>query len=417
MTGLDLALWILAALALLFWIAVAADRARWWPSDHALPIDASAARASPSGRDTLVAIPARDEAEMVERCLPSLLAQADDFARLVLVDDRSGDGTGARARHLAAESPAAEKISVVDGEEPPAGWSGKLHALDLALRRGFEGPGGDVLRWVLFTDADILHPPGSVRALRAVADGGAEGCGGGGGRDLVSVMARLSTSTFWEKLLIVPFVYFFQLLYPFRRVSRPGSRCAAAAGGCAMISREMLERIGGLASIRGAVIDDVALARRAADHGGRLWLGLCPGMRSERRYSSLGGIASMVARTAFTQLRRNWALLVLCLAALAVFLVSPPIVLAAAALSGTWGALGVAACAWAVQAATLYPVVRDHGLAGGWAWTLPLASLGYMGMTALSAWRHWRGTGAVWKGRSLGGSAPAAAAGPDAGEG
>jgi GT2 family glycosyltransferase len=107
--------------------------------------------------------------------------------------------------------------------------------------------------YVLFTDADIRFGPGAVEALVRAARG----------RDLglVSQMALLRAATFWERLLVPAFVYFFAQLYPFRRVNRPGTRTAAAAGGCMLARRDALARAGGLAAIRGARIDDVALAR------------------------------------------------------------------------------------------------------------------------------------------------------------
>ncbi len=105
--------------------------------------------------------------------------------------------------------------------------------------------------YVLFTDADIAYRPGALRALA--------GSAAGSDRVLVSQMALLRADTGWERLLIPAFVYFFAQLYPFRRVNRPGSRTAAAAGGCMLVRRAALEAAGGLDRIRSARIDDVAL--------------------------------------------------------------------------------------------------------------------------------------------------------------
>ena len=383
------------SLVLVFWFLLALDRRRWWPSAHALRLDTGVDVARRAFPDTCVIVPARNEEALVEQCLTSLIAQREDFARLIYVDDRSEDRTGEIARRLVEELPGSASIEVLDGDPTRPGWSGKLHALDRAVSFACAGEGEQKIRWFLFTDADIQHPRGSVRALRAKADEGSF--------DLVSVMVRLRAESFWERLLIPPFVHFFQLLYPFRRVSDPGSRRAAAAGGCLLVSRELLDRIGGLEAIHGAVIDDVTLARKVRDAGGRLWLGLCPGMESRRGYDGLGEIAAMVSRTAFTQLRHSYLFLTGCLAALALLLVSPPFLCLAGLARGEVAGLVTAAGAWGIQTWTLLPVVRHHGVAGIYALTLPFASAFYMWMTALSAWHHWRGKGARWRGRRLGG--------------
>lgn len=375
---------------LLFWSLLALDLRRWWPSRHCLP--SSVVPDEEPIRDVCVAVPARNEEDFVRRCLPSLLAQYRDFRQLIYVDDRSEDRTGEIARELVEAIGKEAAAEVIDGGEPRRGWSGKLHALERAVSHVCGGAGGDDIRWFLFTDADILHPPGSVRALRARADEG--------GYDVVSVMVRLRAESLAEKLLIPPFVYFFQLLYPFRRVST--SRSAAAAGGCLLVSRDLLERIGGLGAIRDAVIDDLTLARRARDAGGRLWLGLCPSMESLRAYRGLGDVAAMVSRTAFAQLRYSYLLLAGCWLALALFFVSPPVLCLAALAAGEIPPLVAAGGAWALQSLTLYPVVRHQRVAAGYALTLPFAGALYLWMTALSAWNHWRGRGVRWKGRRLG---------------
>lgn len=376
----------------LFWVLVVLDPMRRWPARQCLPLTETEF-APTAAVDTAVVVPARNEAGLLGECLPSLLAQSDAFARLVYVNDRSQDDTGTLARTLTAAFPAA-KARVIEGEPPAAGWSGKLHALECGMALILAEDSAARIRWFLLTDADIRHPPGSVGALRTLA--------ARGGYDLVSVMVRLRAESFWEKLLIPPFVYFFQLLYPFRRVSQASSRAAAAAGGCILVSRQMLERIGGLHSIRGAVIDDIALARRVKNTGGRLWLGICPAMTSRRRYERLADIARMVARTAFTQLGYRYSLLLVCGVALLLLLIAPPLLGGAALVAGQPVSLGVAAGAWMLQALTLYPVVRHHRVERIYALTLPLAGVFYLWMTGLSAWQYWRGQGVLWKGRRLG---------------
>ena len=122
---------------------------------------------------------------------------------------------------------------------------------------------------MLFTDADIAWEAHTLRRLVAAAEGD--------DRDLVSQMALLRTATGWERVVVPAFVYFFAQLYPFRRVNVPGSRTAAAAGGCMLVRRGALDKAGGLAPIRGALIDDVALGRLIKGQRGRTLARACPG--------------------------------------------------------------------------------------------------------------------------------------------
>ena len=374
-----------------FWVALVLDLQRWWPGS--LRIDRTTTPGSDNPDDLLIVIPARNEEESLKATLPELLRQRGEFARLIVVDDHSTDDTAGVVERVCGGD---EAVELVRASELAAGWTGKLHALVEGLRAATHGAGvarvSDRYDWVLFTDADIAHHPTSLASLRARARES--------GRDLVSVMARLRNETFWEKILIPPFVYFFQLLYPFRRVSDDDSRVAAAAGGCVLLRTRLLEEIGGLEALKGCVIDDVALAKRCKAAGGRLLLGIDPGVRSLRGYESFADLAEMVARTAFTQLRKSWTLLAATLAGLALFFVSPPLLLVLGLLLASPATAACAAVAWLAQAATLFPVVR-HQRAPLWASAfLPLAAALYGYMTVLSATRHLRG-GPRWRGRTV----------------
>jgi len=418
-----------ALLPLAFWLGLTLDRRRAWPDDCVLKETASGI---PAGAGSVaILVPARDEAEVLPETLPSLLAQIGPGAeiRVVLVDDGSTDGTAEVARRVAGEvaGESTGSLTVIQATPTPPGWTGKVHALacgvEAVSREVFEDTGDadeEPPEWLLFTDADIRHRPGSLASLLARAREG--GDDRDGPFDLVSVMARLHAETFWERLLIPPFVFYFQLLYPFRLVRSRRSRVAAAAGGCVLVRRQTLEAAGGLAALHDAVIDDVSLARRVASAGGRTWLGLDPGIVSVRPYRGLKELWRMVARSAFVQLRYRWDVLVVVLSGLAVLVVSPPFVASAAAWQmGRWaleqGALGQGATAgstlpalvaalvaalgaWALEGWALRPAVHHHRVAGGWAWTLPFSSILYGLMTFSSAWSHLTGRGARWKGRS-----------------
>ena len=269
----------LAAAATVLWLSVVMLPWRPWSTRERLePAPDSGA----SLQTITVLVPARNEASCIAGTLTALALQGR-FARIVVIDDQSDDGTGTIARDLDIDT-----LVVIDGTPPPPGWSGKLWALNQG-RRLCE------TEHVLLLDADIGLDPGVAAALLRKLEAGPY--------DMVSVMATLHMQRFWEKLLLPPFVYFFKLLYPFRLASSPASRVAAGAGGCVLLRTRALDAIGGFESLKGAIIDDCTLARRVKDAGGRIWIGLTRSARALRPYDDLSGIWNMVARTAYTQLR------------------------------------------------------------------------------------------------------------------
>jgi hopene-associated glycosyltransferase HpnB len=340
-----------------------------------------------------VVVPARDEAEMLAITVPFLAAQDyPGLASVVVVDDNSTDQTAATA--LAAGAGGRLPVDVIGSGPRPEGWMGKLWA----LHQGIDHASGRSARpdWLLLTDADIAHPPDSLRRLVAAAI--AER------RDAVSLRARLRVVTRWERLIIPAFVYFFAQLYPFGRVGRVGrvgrsGRTAAAAGGCVLVRRSALERAGGIAAVHDAVIDDVALARRLQGTGSSIWLGLADDVTSVRPYPRLADLWNMVARSAFTQLRHSGVLLAGTVIGLTAIYLGPLVALAAGWAAGDWWLAGAGLVASVIMTATYAPTVRYYRLPSVWALTLPIAAAMYAAMTVDSARRHWRGDGVEWKGR------------------
>ncbi len=358
------ALLALGALSLAAWAGILL--APWRPWDlRPVGEDAEEPPDPDAWPEVAVLVPARDEEDYLPRTLPALLAQDYPRAfRVLVVDDRSTDGTAAAARAAGAE--------VVAGSELPPGWVGKVWALE----QGLAAAGAP--EYLLLTDADILHAPGSLRRLVAESEASRLA--------LNSRMALLRAESGWERLLVPPFLLFFNLLFPMRLANDPRRRLAAAAGGCVLLRRDALRAAGGFEAIRGAVIDDVALARAVKRAGGATRLAVSRGeTRSLRAYDSLGPLWRMVARTAFTQLRRSWLLLAGTLVALAVCFPLPVLLLAAAAYEPPAAALG--ALAWLCSSIVARPAVRHFGLGGAWSWTLPLAGTLYGAITLDSAVR------------------------------
>jgi hopene-associated glycosyltransferase HpnB len=239
-----------------------------------------------------------------------------------------------------------------------------------------------------FTDADIEHAPYTLRRLTVRAENDS--------LDLASLMVLLQAQSFPERLLIPPFLYFFLMLYPPRWIEDPHSRTAGAAGGCILVRRAALERIGGMAAIRNEVIDDCSLARAVKKSGGKIWMGLTRASVSLRGYGSFAEIRDLIARTAFTQLRYSFFLLIATLLVLFVAYILPWISFCAGD-DPAWFLAGTALCLMAVSFGV---TVRFYNLSFFWALMLPISAAFYAYATCVSALRYWLGRGAQWKGRS-----------------
>ncbi len=374
---MDIALQVLALIAFLMWTGLALVPWRPWSVREALDADEADAGAETLA-DVTALIPARNEAETVARTLPAVAAQGKGL-RILLVDDGSTDGTAERAREAAGE-----RVEVVRGEPLPAGWGGKLWALEQGRRRV-------TTPLTLLLDADVAPAPGIVAALvRTMRRERAA---------FVSLMAAPPLESLAERLLMPAFVYFFKILYPFRLANAPSSNVAAAAGGCILMETRLFGEIGGLASIRDALIDDCTLARRVKEAGGRTWIGLTRSVRSVRPYKGLGEIWNMVARTAFTQLRYSAGMLALCTAAMALAFLAPLAGLAAGAPGARW----LSAAALAAMALLYVPTLRFYRRSGLWSFAMPLIAALFLAMTWTSAIRFWRGERSRWRGRVYGG--------------
>jgi hopene-associated glycosyltransferase HpnB len=365
---------ILTLLALVIWCGLILFHGRYWQSGPILPPVAEGLTLPPVD----IVVPARDEAPSIAAAIGSLTRQAMPEVRVILVDDGSTDGTAALAAAAAAGAP--HPLTIVPGAPKPPGWSGKLWAVS----QGLAVTTADL---VLLTDADITHEPDHLARLVARAE--AEDL------DLVSEMVLLHCESLAERALVPAFVYFFQLLYPFAQVADPRRRMAGAAGGTVLVRRRALDRIGGIAAVRGALIDDVALGRAVKHSGGRIWLGHTNRARSIRLYPEFRDIWAMIARTAYVQLGFSPVKLAGTVLGMLLVWLLPP----AAAIFGHGLARWFGLAAWVLMAGSFLPSMRRYRLSPVWSLFLPLIALFYMAATVGSALNHMRGRSVMWKNR------------------
>jgi len=219
-----------------------------------------------------VLIPARNEEACLGDCLQSLVSQAGVPFEIIVVDDHSTD----RTREIAQSFPG---VRVVDAGPLPQGWTGKNNAVTTGARQA-KG------EWLLFTDADTIHIPGSLaRALAEAQDNNAE---------LLSYSPEQIAVTFWE-MATLP-VVFAELArqYPPSVVSDPVSPIAAANGQFILIRRETYDATGGHASVAGDILEDVALARAVKRSGRKIRFRYAPDAVRTRMYRN------------YRQLRDGW---------------------------------------------------------------------------------------------------------------
>jgi hopene-associated glycosyltransferase HpnB len=374
-------LFAVCASPVVIWLYLLLGRGLFWSVGRSLlPAPESVPRAAA----VAVVIPARNEADVIGRAITSLLRQ--DYGgslRIFLTDDASSDGTVDAARHAAGSLGHDDALAIVPGRPLPNGWTGKMWAVSQGVELALETQPD----FLLLTDADIEHAPGNLQQLVGWAESQ--------DLDLASLMVKLQTATLAERILIPAFVFFFLMLYPPAWVANRERRTAGAAGGCILIRPAALQRAGGIASIRGEIIDDCALARRVKRTGGRVRLGLTDNAHSIRSYGGFREVENMISRTAFNQLRHSATLLLATTLGLLCTYVLPVVLLC----SGLPAAMMCGALALGLMAGAYIPMLRFYQRNPLWAVSLPFVATFYLYATFRSAASYWQGRGGEWKGR------------------
>lgn len=329
-----------------------------------------------------IIVPARDEAEVIIASVGSLGRQ--DYpgeCTIIVVDDESTDGTGQLA--ASAGQAAQRPVAVLESQGLPPGWTGKLWALKQGIAYAEQYLRPD---YILLTDADIAHAPDTLAWLVAKATSG--------GYVLTSFMAKLRCASLAERSHVPGFIYFFQMLFPFTWVKRPDASTAAAAGGCILLKSDALRDVGGIDSIRNALIDDCALAKHLKAVG-PIWLGLTRRAVSIRPYEGFSEVKRMISRSAYAQLNYSPLLLAGTMAGLVLTFMAPPLL--AVFAGGLPQILGFAA--WIAMTLSMQPTLRLYRVSPLWGVALPGIALFYAYYTLDSAYQHLRRRGGQWKGR------------------
>ena len=325
-------------------------------------------------KDITVLIPARNEVAVIKRTLQSVINQGKGI-NIILVDDETTDGTADIARDTVGIS-----LQIIKGHPLPEGWVGKLWALEQGRKKLNT-------TYTVLLDADIELGSGVInKMLNHLNDNNIQ---------FMSLMVTPTMISYWEKLLMPAFVYFFKLLYPFSLANNPISKVAAAAGGCIFMKTEIFEKIDGYNSIKSELIDDCSLAYQVKLAGYRTWIGLTHSACSIRSYKKLWDICEMIARNAFTQLRYSILLLILISVVMLLAFLIPVLIL----VTSQGGARYFAVGALLIMGLTYLPTLKFYYRSIIWVFNLPLIAFLYLAITWYSALRYWCGVRSQWKTR------------------
>lgn len=373
-------MWILAYLNLAAWLYLLLAHGRFWEVDC---IEASNTSVQSELPEVCVIIPARNEEDILDKTLPTLLTHNYPALKIILVNDNSEDGTASVATRMAGQYDTS-RLTVINGHLRP-GWKGKVSAMQSGL--DYIAEMNLAPRYILFTDADIAYDKGIIEHMVSHAEAGAY--------VLTSLMVRLRCKSRAEAWLIPAFVYFFKLLYPFQWVKDASRRTAAAAGGCLLVRYDALLKAGAMTSIRNALIDDCALGRLMKQQG-RIWLGLTRKIMSVRPYPHIRDIRTMVARTAYNQLGYSPINLAGTTTGMCLLYILP--VWLAFFYHGHLQYVGIAG--WLCMSFTFLPMIRFYNRPQLLSMALPVIAVFYMLFTLDSAIQYWNGKGGLWKGRA-----------------
>lgn len=369
-----LSVWVLATC--LLWLA---GPLMAWRMVRAIPRIEDRQTHEPDPRPKLsVVIPACNEAETIEPALASLRAQTYPNLEIVLIDDRSTDGTGAIIDRIDAEDP---RVVAMHVTELPEGWLGKVHALDQGLRRSTG-------EWVLFTDADVKFQPDALeRAMGAAVEDGI---------DHLFLFPRVFSKNVAVELMIGAAIRSITISQRPWRALDPDAEESIGGGAFNLVRRAAFERTPGFEWLRLEVADDLGLARLMKQHGGRPGVMIATGLIEVEWYRNLGESFRGMEKNAFAQMARFslWRGLAIALLGIIVTL-GPP---AAFVVPVPWLWLAGTAAFAANFATALLMGSRSSIRPLAMALSAPLGDLLMIALLVRASIVGWRRGGLLWRG-------------------
>ena len=335
-----------------------------------------------------IIVPARNEANNIEACVRSVLAvDWPGPLQMVVLDDRSTDGTGEILARLAQED---DRLLVIQGVELPEGWLGKPHALHRAQQHATG-------EWLMFIDADVqVDPLGPRRLIGRVISQGAE---------MASGLGHLIAETFWELTVQTRMGGVIAGGNPLDKVNDPEDEAALANGQCILFRRDTYDRMGGHESIKDSVLDDVDFARKAKAEQVNYRLYFAPGVFKCRMYTRFNEIWEGWTKNLFPALEYSLITTAVVTVLLFAMTLLPFVLLAKNILLALMGVppdpliVGLEITICALIFAFDVAAHRQHGYSTNQFWTFPLGMTIILALFWNSAWRISSGRGAVWKGR------------------
>lgn len=371
----------------------------WMHNQHQLDIVVKPVSPPPNSPLISVCVPARNEERNIGRCVEALLAQTYPNFEIIVLDDRSTDGTSEILRSIAAPRPDGQdrqndKLRVINGSDLPRGWAGKPHALTqaAAAARG---------EWLCFVDADTFVTPDALAAVYAKAEET--------NADLFTIMTKQIMLTFWERAVLPLVMLALSVGFSPRKVNDRERKDAIANGQFLFIKQSVYEAVGGHAAIKSSIVEDKDMAVLVKGEGYRLVVADGREVASTRMYTSLAEMWEGWTKNIYLGLRDDRGLLLLgvfgAFLAFTAALLMPLWVVAGVAL--TVAGSGLEGSAVLVEALLLWGYLlfwrvlasRGMGIPGWYALTLPLGAGIFAAMMLVSAWNVLSGKGVTWKGR------------------
>src|SRR5690349_2867937 len=338
-----------------------------------------------------VCIPARNEERNIHTCVETILAQDYPNFEVIVLDDRSTDGTLEILRQLAARD---GRLKAISGADLPNGWAGKPHAL-------FQASAVAKGEWLCFVDADTFLSPNTLSACFAKANQTQA--------DMFTIMTFQILGSFWEKVIMPIVMTALSVGFSPRKVNDPNSKDAIANGQFILIRRSVYDAIGGHEAVKDKIVEDKALAEQVKWNGYRLIVANGYSVARTRMYTSLPEMWEGWTKNIYLGLSDRPSLTVLgafgALLSLIAALILPlwPLLgLIWYLQTGSWLAftlIGESVLLWAYVIYARARVSTGMGLSPWYALTLPLGAAVFAAMMFASTWKVLSGKGVSWKGR------------------